>query len=426
MGPLDDLQAAVAARAPELRRLCRDLVAAPSISPPGDTTAPATVLHDYLTLRGLDPALVAEDPAKPNVVARIEGRSGGRHLVLNVHLDTMPTGPIEQWSVEPHELTERDGRWYGLGMGNMKGAAAAMAVAFVLLAEHRDQWCGTVTFAAVSDEVVFGDAGAAHLIRTRPDLADPDGLLCGEGPGFMRLGLAEKGLLWCRVVATAEPGHASGARRNATATTRLAEALVRLDAHNDTTVELPAALAGVPDEQTEARRLSLNVGTMVGGTFIGQRATEASAEVDIRIPPGLGLADVQSLLADAVGDLDGVAIETLRGWEANWTGLDDPLVAAVSEAAAVVRGSTPVPSVRLPASDASRWRSRGVGAVCYGPQPTLSSGVDDYAEAQAVHDCAVVYAAAAMQFLAAPSSTSGSRTTVTTVTTDTDLTRSTP
>lgn len=400
MVPLADLQDAVAARAPELRRLCRDLVAAPSINPPGDTAAPAAVLCNYLAGHGLEPSLLAAAPEKPNVVACIEGRSGGPHLVLNVHLDTMPTGPLDQWTVEPHDLTERDDRWYGLGMGNMKGAAAAMATAFVLLAERRDRWCGTVSFTAVSDEVVFGDAGAAHLIRTRPDLADPDGLLCGEGPGFMRLGLGEKGLLWCRVLATAEPGHASGARRGATATARLASALVRLDAYNDTMVELPAALGDVPEDQREARRLSVNIGTIAGGSFIGQRATEASAEVDIRVPPGLTLAEVHSMMAEAVEGLDGVTIETLRGWEANWSGLSDPLVAAVSEAATAVRGAVPVPSVRLPASDASRWRSRGVGAVCYGPQPTLSSGVDDYAEAQAVHDCAVIYAAAAMQFLA--------------------------
>lgn len=411
MGPLDDLQAAVAARSQELRSLCRELVAAPSVSPPGDTTAPAAVLCDYLTSRGIGPSLVAADPTKPNVVARIDGQGPGLHLVLNVHLDTMPTGPIDQWTVDPQVLTERDGRWFGLGMGNMKGAAAAMAVAFVLLAERRDEWCGTITFTAVSDEVVFGDAGAAHLIRTRPDIAEPDGLLCGEGPGFMRLGLAEKGLLWCRIVAVAAPGHASGARRGATATTRLAEALVRLDAHNDTTVELPAALGGVPDDQSEARRLSINVGTITGGSFIGQQATEASAEIDIRVPPGLLLADVHSLLVDALDGLDGVTIETIRGWEANWSGLEDPLVAAVAEAAAIVRGTPPVPSVRLPASDASRWRGRGVGAICYGPQPTLSSGVDDYAEAQSVHDCAVVYAAAARQFLAPSSDAIGETTT---------------
>jgi succinyl-diaminopimelate desuccinylase len=402
MHAVDDLNAVVADRGEDLRRLCSDLVAAPSVNPPGDTTGPAAVVFDYLAAAGHRPALVATDVNKPSVVATVEGRSPGPHLVVNVHLDTMPTGPIEQWSVDPFELTEKDDRWYGLGMGNMKGAAAAMAVAFVLLGERRDEWCGTVTFTAVSDEVVFGDAGAAHLIDTLPELADPDGLLCGEGPGFMRLGLAEKGVLWCRLTATAEPGHASNARHGSTATARLAQALVRIDALNDTMVELPADLDAVRADQVHARRLSLNVGTVAGGTFIGQCATSAAAEMDIRVPPGLSLAEVHVLLSEAVDGIEGLEFETIRGWEPNWTGLDHPLVAAVNGAAEVVRGAEPELSVRLPASDASRWRRRGVGAICYGPQPTLSSGIDDFAESQAVHDCAVVYLAAALRFLAAP------------------------
>jgi succinyl-diaminopimelate desuccinylase len=46
----------------------------------------------------------------------------------------------------------------------------------------------------------------------------------------------------------------------------------------------------------------------------------------------------------------------------------------------------------LPGSDARRWRELGVPAVCYGPQPTLSAGVDDYANEQDVVDCAKIYA----------------------------------
>jgi succinyl-diaminopimelate desuccinylase len=42
-----------------------------------------------------------------------------------------------------------------------------------------------------------------------------------------------------------------------------------------------------------------------------------------------------------------------------------------------------------------------VPAVCYGPQPTLSAGVDDHAEERAVLDCAAVYALAGLDFLAA-------------------------
>ena len=47
------------------------------------------------------------------------------------------------------------------------------------------------------------------------------------------------------------------------------------------------------------------------------------------------------------------------------------------------------------------WGDLGVPAVCYGPQPTLSAGVDDYANEQDVIDCAKIYARTALGMLRA-------------------------
>ena len=89
---------------------------------------------------------------------------------------------------------------------------------------------------------------------------------------------------------------------------------------------------------------------------------------------------------------DDIAIEVAKAWDANWTALDNPLVVALAAAAQTVRGEQPAFVVRLPGSDARRWRDLGVAAVCYGPQPTLSAGIDDYANEQDVVDCAKIYA----------------------------------
>ena len=68
----------------------------------------------------------------------------------------------------------------------------------------------------------------------------------------------------------------------------------------------------------------------------------------------------------------------------------------------LVRGEPPVLTVRHPASDAMRWRSLGRPAVCYGPQPTLSAGIDDYAVEQDVIDCCAVYALSALLYGRSP------------------------
>jgi len=75
-------------------------------------------------------------------------------------------------------------------------------------------------------------------------------------------------------------------------------------------------------------------------------------------------------------------------------------VASVLAASQAVRDRG-VPVIRLPASDAARWRMRGVPAVCFGPQPTAAAGIDDYVNEQDVVDCVAIYIVAALTYLIA-------------------------
>ena len=57
-------------------------------------------------------------------------------------MDTMEASDASAWTVPIMQLTRRDNRLYGLGMGNMKGALAAMCLATALLHRHRNAWNG--------------------------------------------------------------------------------------------------------------------------------------------------------------------------------------------------------------------------------------------------------------------------------------------
>lgn len=388
----------------ELRReaivsLCARLVAAHSVNPEGDTRQVAAVVASALETLGIQSRLERSIETMPSVLAELDSGRPGPHLVVNVHIDTMPAGDEGEWSVTPWELTRRDGRLYGLGMGNMKGAVAAMVHAVGLLHERRSEWSGRLTFTAVSDEVVFGDHGAAYILATHPDIIG-DGMICGEGAGFKRLALGEKGVLWLRISTVGDSGHSSSVVRETSATARLARAVVALDALTGTLGSLPdGVLVTDPDS---ALSLTANVGTITAGTFIGQRATSASAEVDLRLPPGIGADAAEELVRrtlDAVVPTAAAEVTRMKGWDA---GVTSPLsaVARSWRRAEVRAGYLAADSaIRLPASDASRWRALGTPAVCFGPQPGFSAGVDDYAEEDEVLRCAVLYALAALDFL---------------------------
>ena len=389
----------VDARREELVSLCARLVEAESVNPPGETRRAVAVLEDFLSGEGVVFERVARVAAKPNLVAGIDGSAPGRHLVFNGHLDTIPPGDPAAWSVPVHALTRKEGRLYGHGMGNMKGAVAGLALASVCLAANRPRWRGRLTLTAVADETVFGPDGAEHLLRARPDLRG-DAVLCGEGPGEMGLALAEKGRLWVELRAGGGSGQGMLAVRGGTPAAVLAAALAEIDTWNDMRSTPPEAVACLAEHAGEhGLRLSANIGILEGGRFASQTAPEARAEVDFRLPPGLPLSELKERLDALCARHRRLAWRRVKGWEANWSGLGSPVVAAVATAAARVRGVPARLVVRLPASDASRWRGLGVPGVCYGPQPTLAAGVDDYAEEQDVIDCAKVYALAALEFL---------------------------
>ena len=385
----------IEARRGALIELTAALVAAPSANPPGNTCDAAQILSAFLTAEGIGHETLSAVADKANVVATVHGAGSGPHVVLCGHLDTILPGDAADWSVDLYALTARGPDLLGLGVGNMKGGLAALAMALAWLHGCRAEWGGRVTLAAVADETVFGPHGAEWLLATRPELRG-DVLICGEGPGDMALAVAEKGVLWIALQATAPAGQGMLTTVGASATVRLAQALVALDALGDVHAMPPAGMECLSDYAgAHGLRLSVNAGTLQGGGFISQRPGVVAAEIDLRVPPGLTLAEVEARVDAACAGISGVSWRRIKGWEPNWSAPDSATAVAVSLAAEQVRGTAPLPVVRLPGSDASRWRALGVSAVCYGPQPTPASGPDDYVRADDLVDCAKIYALAA-------------------------------
>ena len=66
----------------------------------GNETAVAEVLAAYLEANGVRAELVARDPARANLVARIPGTSGARSLSFVGHSDVVPADPRD-WTHPP-------------------------------------------------------------------------------------------------------------------------------------------------------------------------------------------------------------------------------------------------------------------------------------------------------------------------------------
>lgn len=401
VGDIAAIKAFAEAERDALFDLCAELVAAPSPQPVGDTTEPIAVLERTLRAAGLAPEVRHVDPRKPNIVCSFEGAGLGPHLVLNGHVDTLNPGDEKAWSVPVYALSRRHGRLSGLGIGNMKAGAAALTKAFIGLHARRAEIAGRVTLTLVSDEVVFGPAGSAFLLEHDDKLLG-DFLINAEGPGSMNLAVAEKGLLWLSLEATAAPGQGMLTRAGTSAIARLAKLLAEIDGWNDEIVTPPEDMTALRDHAGEhGLRLSVNAGKIAGGDFVSQVAVKARAEVDFRIPPGLTIETVEKRVRDLADSIGGITVTRIKGWNPNWTPLEHPLSQAMLAASTAIRGKPAAPVVRLPASDAMRWRALGVPAICFGPQAELASGIDDYVLEQDVVDCLAIYMVAALALLGA-------------------------
>ena len=164
------------------------------------------MLRDYLERNGVACELIARDPARANLVARIRGTADGPSLMLLGHTDVVPAEPSE-WRHPPFAGHLDDaGYVWGRGAADMKNEVATRAVAIAQLARSGWRGTGDLLFVAVADEEDGSEhAGMRWLVEARPDLATD--YVINEG-GAERL-----------VLATATPtriSHARGTARSRT------------------------------------------------------------------------------------------------------------------------------------------------------------------------------------------------------------------
>jgi len=89
---------------------------------------------------GLETDLWEVEKGRANLVGIWRGQGGGRSLILNGHVDVVPPGPPEKWTVAgPWSGEIIDGKIYGRGSTDMKGgiAAAIIAVKALVKAGYR-------------------------------------------------------------------------------------------------------------------------------------------------------------------------------------------------------------------------------------------------------------------------------------------------
>ncbi len=363
-------------RQAELIEVCQQLIRCRSPNPPGDTREVASFIASYLEGVGLEVDWVVAQPEMPNLIAQLTGLGRGRHLTLIGHMDTFPVPHADEWQYDPFGGEIADGRIYGRGASDMKGGLAASMLAMAVLAQFRNETRGQIDFLAVSAEEDFGWQGAPYLLAQRPSLVG-DAAITAEPLYDGVIGCGEKGMVWLEVVAHSAGGGGFLAGSGESAVELLLFAIEELQEFRSWRCDLPARLVGAAGENRPTlERVTVNVGLIQGGSKINLRPQLARAEIDIRLPLGIGGERVLGRVNRLLKESQGLSWRLIQQSEPNWSDPDDRLFNCLAKAAFSVEGCRFPIGMYLPASDARLFRQLGIPAASFGP-PAHGEGCPD-------------------------------------------------
>lgn len=305
--------------------LLQQLIRFDTTNPPGNEVMCVTYIRDLLEEMGFACTLLARDPMRPNLIARLRGRGDAPSLLLQGHVDVVTT-LHQEWQVPPFEGREADGYVWGRGALDMKGGVAMMLSAFMRARAEGLRPAGDVVMCVLSDEEAGGDYGAKWLVETHPDHFQGIKYAIGEfgaftihlaGKSFYPVMVSEKQLCTMRVTFRGPGGHGSVPLRGG-AMSKLGRALTRLDEGRLPAHITPAAramleglLAGLPPEVGGAMRGLLDEKAL-GPTLdaMGAQGRALQAALHNTISPTIvhGGEKVNVIPSEIVLDLDGRAL----------------------------------------------------------------------------------------------------------------------
>jgi acetylornithine deacetylase/succinyl-diaminopimelate desuccinylase-like protein len=400
--------------------LAQRLIRFETVNPPGDEAACVRWVRDLLDAAGLRTTLLATDPRRPNLIARLTGRGLAPPLLLHAHVDVVPVAG-QEWSRPPFSGDLVDGEVWGRGAVDMKGQLGMMLAALLRLRAAGTPPAGDVILAVVCDEEAGSATGARFLVERHPEMFDGVRYAVGEDGGA-ELGLgrqvrlhpivvAEKRACWLRATLRGIAGHASRAAGPSGAAHKLHRLLAAIDGGGLGTRMTPvvdrmlqelagalpqpmsghlAAFRAAPDdpstlegvEETDSRYLrslvqhTVNATVIRGGTGTNVLPAQIEVELDGRLLPGDFTAGdfMTELRARAGCDMElEVLVEGEPMPPPRLDGFYDRLAAIMK---AKDPDGVPVPMVTTASTDARLFPQLGI--QCFGWLPLLHDPARSY------------------------------------------------
>ena len=387
-------------------------------NPPGNEDVAAKYLKGVFDQAGIPAQIVARDPQRSNVIARLKGSGRKRPLLIMGHTDVVTVDP-KKWTFPPFSATRDGGYVYGRGAVDDKDNLAAALMTMLLLKQQNVALDRDVIFLAEAGEEGSTNVGIDFVVRDH--FADVDAEFClAEGGGVTRKGgsvafatvqTLEKIPRRIELVAGGVAGHGSVPLKT-NPIVHLAGAVARLGEWrpeirlNETTAAYFKRLAQISPPETakyyrdvlsgdpavrkaaddwlfenEPRhssmlRTSASPNIMTGGYRFNVIPSQATATIDVRLLPDENqdafLEQVKKVVNDpAVEVRYPVAATRPGGMEAR---LDSEAFKAIEAAMTRVYDTVTIPTMSTGATDMAQLRGKGIQCFGIGPATDFEDG----------------------------------------------------
>lgn len=196
--------------------LCQDMVKAQSYS--GQEKEAAMTLKKAFEEMGFDDVVIDR---YGNCIGHIKGSKPGPKILFDGHIDTVPVTDPSAWEYPPFAAEIHDGKIYGRGTSDMKGAVSAMACAAAnFAADCNKEFAGDIYVAGVVHEECFEGVAA----RAISEYVKPDYVVIGEA-SQLNLKIGQRGRAEIVVETFGKPCHSANPEKGINAVYKMAKVI---------------------------------------------------------------------------------------------------------------------------------------------------------------------------------------------------------
>lgn len=340
-------------------------------------------LDDIRGLPGFSPPVIDNYAGRENIVGthRPSGQAAGKSLILNGHIDVVPTGDHHLWTNPPFEPMVRDGRVYGRGSADMKAGIVAYCMAFEALRTMGLQPASSVIMQSVVEEECTGNGALACLARGYT----ADAAVIPE-PFHQQLMTAQLGVMWLTIHLTGKPAHVLDTSAGINA---IEAAYAVFENLREIEAEWNLPENRHPLYCDHSHPVNFNLGKISGGDWASTVPCSSAVDVRVGFYPGMALEAVRHRLEDKVAEavksdprLNGATARIeYRGFQAEGCVMDEggDLMTSLADAHRQITNAPIEMMASTATTDCRFFELYGnIPATCYGPQGSDYHGIDEW------------------------------------------------